>query len=383
MIVPAWTRAAAALFCVGWGANQFASLLPVYEAQGADGTQVTALFGAYAVGLIPALLVVAPLSDRLGRRRVVRPVLVLSFVATVVLMLGGDSAALLLLGRLLAGVASGAAFAPGTAWVKELSSGPGGTGARRAAIALTAGFGTGPLVAGVVGQWAPHPTVLPYAPHLVLTLVVALVAWNAPEPTPAHHREEDRARAVRRTVLSARFLTQVLPTAPWVFGTATLGFAALPAVVAVPGPTVAVVGILVALTLGTGILLQPWGRRLSITATILMGGTSGVLGFLVAAAAAVAETAWPVPVSCMLLGAAYGLLLVGGLRTVEQMAHPGDLATVNAAFYSLTYVGFSAPLLATLLIRVVPGPTAMLCAAGLLASCLGVAVAGRRYAREA
>ncbi len=381
--MPSWIRAALALFAVGWGANQFAALLPVYEARGAGSAEATALFGAYAVGLIPALLVVAPLSDRLGRRRVLRPVLVLSFVATVVLMVAGDSAVLLLLGRVLAGVASGAAFAPGTAWVKELSAGPDGTGARRAAIALTAGFGTGPLVSGVVGQWAPHPTVLPYVPHLLLTVVVCTIAWRAPEPVRARHGTQDRGRAVRRSVTSARFLTQVLPTAPWVFGTATLAFAALPAVVAVPGPTVAMIGVLVALTLGTGILLQPLGRRLSVTATLLTGGASGVVGFVVAAGAAAAEVAWPVPLACVLLGAAYGLLLVGGLRTVEQVAHPSDLATVNAVFYSLTYIGFSAPLLATLLVRAVPGPTAMLIVAGLLAACLAVAVVGRRHARDA
>ena len=53
----------------------------------------------------------------------------------------------------------------------------------------------------------------------------------------------------------------------------------------------------------------------------------------------------------MLLGAAYGLILVGGLTTVESLAHPGDLAALNAVFYSLTYTGFAAPLLSTLALR--------------------------------
>ncbi|RYY43509.1 MAG: MFS transporter, partial [Actinomycetales bacterium] len=58
--MPSWFRAALALFAVGWGANQFAALLPVYrEVDGATAGQVTALFGAYAVGLVPALLLVA------------------------------------------------------------------------------------------------------------------------------------------------------------------------------------------------------------------------------------------------------------------------------------------------------------------------------------
>src|SRR5690606_17832235 len=156
----------------------------------------TALFGVYALGLIPALLVVAPISDRIGRRAVIRPVLLLSVVATLVLLLGGDTPVLLLLGRLAAGGASGAAFAPGTAWGKELSAhGRAGTGAGRATLALSAGFGSGPLVAGAAAQWLPWPTVLPYVPHLVLMALVLAVAWNAPEPSIVRSPDESRRRS--------------------------------------------------------------------------------------------------------------------------------------------------------------------------------------------
>ncbi|MGQ2912283.1 MFS transporter [Aeromicrobium sp.] len=378
--MPSWFRAALALFAVGWGANQFAALLPVYrDVDGATAGQVTALFGAYAVGLVPALLLVAPVSDRIGRGRVLRPVLVLSFVATVVLMVGGHSLTLLLVGRLLAGVASGAAFAPGTAWVKELSDAAPGTGARRAAIALSAGFGTGPLVTGVLAQWAPAPTLLPYMPHLVLTVAVAVLLRPAPEPDPDDVATSDPDAATLRQVLgSRRFLTQVVPTAPWVFGTATLAFATLPAVVDVPGPAYALVGALVFLTLGTGVALQPYGRRLATGVTLAVGMGAGVAGFGVGALAATTGASWLVLPACMLLGTAYGFVLVAGLRTVETITPARDLATVNAVFYSLTYIGFAAPYLATLLLSWLDGTRTMLLLAGLTAASALVALAGRR-----
>ncbi|KQP82387.1 MFS transporter [Aeromicrobium sp. Leaf291] len=378
--MPSWFRAALALFAVGWGANQFAALLPVYrDVDGATAGQVTALFGAYAVGLVPALLLVAPVSDRIGRGRVLRPVLVLSFVATVVLMVDGHSLTLLLVGRLLAGVASGAAFAPGTAWVKELSDAAPGTGARRAAIALSAGFGTGPLVTGVLAQWAPAPTVLPYVPHLVLTVVVAVLLRPAPEPDPDDVATSDPDAATLRQVLgSRRFLTQVVPTAPWVFGTATLAFATLPAVVDVPGPAYALVGALVFLTLGTGVALQPYGRRLATGVTLAVGMGAGVAGFGVGALAATTGASWLVLPACMLLGTAYGFVLVAGLQTVETITPARDLATVNAVFYSLTYVGFAAPYLATLLLSWLDGTQTMLLLAGLTAASALVAIVGRR-----
>src|SRR5699024_519812 len=134
-----WLRVALAVFAVGWGANQFAPLLYLYRtAQGLSQSEVTAMFSVYVVGLLPALLVAGRWSDRNGRRVLMRPVLVLSLVATVLMLFGGDEPLWLYLGRFLAGLASGAAFGAGSAWVRELSAGsPPGTGARRAAIALT------------------------------------------------------------------------------------------------------------------------------------------------------------------------------------------------------------------------------------------------------
>ena len=83
-----------------------------------------ALFGVYVLGLIPALLVLGPISDARGRRTIVAAAGVLSVLASLVLIVGEHTVVLLYLGRFLAGVCSGAAFAAGTAMVKELSTVP-------------------------------------------------------------------------------------------------------------------------------------------------------------------------------------------------------------------------------------------------------------------
>jgi predicted MFS family arabinose efflux permease len=372
--VPAWLRVAAALFAVGWGANQFAAMLLVYrEEDGASSEAVTALFGAYAVGLIPALLIVAPISDRIGRRRVMRPVLLLSFVATVILLVGGDNLTVLLLGRLVAGIASGAAFAPGSAWVKELSTdGPAGTGARRATLALSAGFGSGPMIAGVFGQWLPDPTVLPYVPHLALMLVVIAVAWHAPEPFIPRSKDQGRRRSeVWAAMRSRRFLLGITLTAPWVFGAAATSFATVPTFVDIGVAPIAVTGALTGLTLWTGVAVQPLGKRLHDPRLIIgCGLAAAAAGLLTGLLLATSGAAWLVLPAAVLLGTAYGLILVGGLTTVESLAHPDDLGTLNAVFYSLTYVGFAAPLLSTLALNVLSPEGLML--AGVLMIALTV-----------
>jgi MFS family permease len=181
----AWWGVGLAVAAVGWGAQQFAPLLLMYQDElDLTTTTIQAVFGLYVLGLIPGLLLGGPVSDRYGRRRVMAPTLAASVVATVLLMLGGTGIGWLFAGRLVAGVASGAAFSSGAAWIKELS-GATASGARRVTVAMTAGFGLGPLVAGVLAQWAPAPTVLPYVPHLVLAAVAFGPALRASETPPS------------------------------------------------------------------------------------------------------------------------------------------------------------------------------------------------------
>ena len=52
-----WRRVALGMFAVGWGANQFSSMLVVYRDElGLSARTLALLFALYAVGLIPGLL---------------------------------------------------------------------------------------------------------------------------------------------------------------------------------------------------------------------------------------------------------------------------------------------------------------------------------------
>src|SRR6185312_11374877 len=179
----AWMRIAFAMFAVGWGANQFSPMLIVYRHElSLTAGEVAALFLVYALTLIPGLLIGGPASDRLGRRAVVWPFVALSPLATLLLVLGPRSLAMIAVGRALAGLCSGVVFGAATAWVQDVSpdggpsNGPSnGLSVRRSALALTGGFGLGPVVAAVLAQWAGDPLVVPYLPHLVIGAAAAAV----------------------------------------------------------------------------------------------------------------------------------------------------------------------------------------------------------------
>lgn len=348
-----WVPTALAVFAVGWGANQFSPLLSLYRTdQGLSQSDVTAMFSVYIVGLLPALLVAGRWSDRNGRRVLMRPVLILSLVSTVVMLFGPQDPLWLFLGRFLAGVASGAAFGAGSAWVRELSvDAPPGTGARRAAIALSGGFGLGGLVAGLIGEWAPAPMLSPYVPHLVLGAVALVAAWNAADPYVPPEQSEP-APLIPASAGTRRFLLGVAPWAWLVFGCASMSFAVLADLLGGDaGLPTAYAGVMVGVTLGSGVLIQPVIRRLAQTAPPSRPPIAGLLAATVGMAAGailVASTElpgrafWLLPIA-VLLGIGYGTLLVAGLVEVEMQAGPRDHAGLVAVFYVIAYIGMGTP----------------------------------------
>ncbi len=353
----AWLPAAAVLAGAGWGSNQFTPMLLVYHGRLGLGTgTLEAMFGVYALGLIPGLLIGGPLSDARGRRTVVVPAAVLSLAATIALAAAGGIVAILFAGRLLAGVSSGAAFSAGTAWLRDLSGpGPGVGGAdghataRRAAVAMTAGFALGPLVAGLLAQWAPDAEVVPYLPHIALALAVVALLRHAPETVaPAAART---VRPARAGADGARFRRVVAPMAPWVFASPAIAFALLPSVVGAQHATdgVALVAVITALTAFAGVLIQPLGRRLDRSPRGNRAATTGLVviaaGLMLAAYTAHAREVWLLVPCAIVLGCAYGLCLVGGLVEVQRLAGRDGLARMTANFYALTYLGFAAPYL--------------------------------------
>jgi len=129
-----WIPAAGVLLGTGWGSTQITPMLLVYHQQlGLSTPTVEALFGVYALGLIPGLLVAGRWSDTHGRRPVAIGSAALSLAASIGLLAGAQIPAFLFVGRLLAGISSGAAFSAGTAWLREASLPPFGDAAPQAA----------------------------------------------------------------------------------------------------------------------------------------------------------------------------------------------------------------------------------------------------------
>ncbi len=377
----AWRQAAPAVAMAAWGGNHFSPLLLMYrQIEGYSAVQVNLFFAFYILGLIPGFLVAGPFSDEHGRKRLVSIALALGIAGSVILGLGGASTIAMCLGRLVSGVSVAVAMVVGTSWIKELSQHDADppTRARRASLTLTAGFGLGAGVSGALAQWGPTPTLLPYAVQIALSLAAIAPLIRVPEtrtadPTQARSLVGDLRLPPRGR---RRFLGVVLPMAPWVFSAPALAFVVGPALVAgrVGSYSVGFAALAAVVTLAFGAAVQPLVPRIARQT----GERQGVVGLLVASAgtavlAVNAQLGSPAlaVAAAVLLGIAYGICIVAGLVEVQAMADPHSLAGLTGIYYSLTYLGFTLPVILAELAHVVPYGYLL---AVLAAICLGCAV---------
>lgn len=382
-----WRGVSAAMFAIAWGGNEFTPLLVFYKSEyELSGPTVDVLLFAYVLGMIPALLIGGPLSDRFGRRPIMRPAALIAAAGSLVLAAAADQVALLAVGRILCGIAIGLAMAVGTSWIKELSV---DNGAKRAAMSLTAGFGVGAGLAGVLAEWGPWPHVLSYVLNAGVCLLGAVWVWNVPETrqratAPTRLRDDLKIPSLGHR----RFLYVVVPVAPWVFGAAIGCQAILPTLMApkVGGAPMAFAALISVVTLSCGFGIQALARRIdrpdsaraSQVALLLL-----VAGMALAALASSILTIWAVLVAAVVLGAGYGIALVAGLSEVQRIAQPGDLAGLTAVYYALTYLGFAVPATLAYLHDYIPGVTyPWMFGFGAVAAAATLAMISRRSRRD-
>ncbi|MEU0499172.1 MFS transporter [Mycobacterium sp. NPDC006124] len=352
----AWMAVAFAAFCIGWGGNEFTPLLIAYAQQaGYSRVDVDVLLGAYVLGLVPGLLLASTASDRHGRRPVMAFGIVASAIGSLTLAVGDVAGFVALFGgRLLSGLAIGIAMAVGSAWITELSRPPyddaaPGAGARRASICLSLGLGAGPACAGLLAAFAPLPLVLTYVVHAALCIPALWALMSRAVETRTETSNRSLMQGLRVPAAAHRRFTHVVvPMAPWIFGSAAIAYAIVPALVAdeLGHWALLYTAGLTVLTLACGVLVQPIARRLddvSSARAVVVSMVLMTVGILAAVITALTRSPVVAVLVAMLLGSAYGIAIVSGLLEIQRIAEPDELAGISGIYYSLAYVGFLLP----------------------------------------
>jgi MFS family permease len=333
-----------ALFSVALGTNVPTPLLLIYQdTLRLSDSDLTAIFGCYAVGLILALSVSGAASDRFGRRALVLPFGIVAGLVSLLFIPAAESLPLLYLGRLLQGAVSGVVFSVANAWLQELA-GPDRqqSAATRGAVSTSLGFAIAPAMSGALAQYGPAPTSLPYLVH-VGVLAAGMIALRA---VPETVRERGPARLMHLGLPpEARrpFRALLAPTAVGVFAFPAVAATLLPLLVVPSGVGVAYAGLLGGLALGASAVAARVGRNAGSGAPL--GMALGAVGFALGAVAVVLHSEPLLLPSAVLLGAGSGLCLTAGLTLTARLAPPSTRGAMNSAFYAFAYIGFGTPLL--------------------------------------
>jgi len=162
-------------------------LFPLYERSDRFPVSVvTVVFAAYAIGVIGSLVLFGPLSDRVGRRRILIVAALVAAVSAALFLLWRQDVAGLIVARIVNGAAIGLATGTATAYLGELRAvaRPDERPIVAASIASAANLGglaIGPLIGGLFAEALPAPLILPHAVFLVLLVLVAIALTRVPE----------------------------------------------------------------------------------------------------------------------------------------------------------------------------------------------------------
>jgi hypothetical protein len=349
-----WVAAAAFLVNMGFSAVP-TPLYVLYQRRDHFSTiTITLVYAVYAVGVIGSLFLGGHVSDWVGRKRVFVPALLINVAAAAIFLIA-PSLPGLLLARVVCGVSVGLTTATATAYLAELHLGTvaGDRGGRRGQVVATAanlgGIGVGPLVAGLLAQYAPQPLRLPYyvfgALLLVLALLVALSpeTTTRPEPAPTWRAQKVAVPLhARRTFYAATAAGFASFAVFGVFNSLAPSFLA-----GTLGQTShAVAGAVAFAAFAAGALAQVALSRAGLRTTLRIGPYLLIPGLGLLAAGMWLPSLAVFVLGGVVTGAGGGLVFRGALAAAGSTAPPGARAEVLSGYFLGAYVGLSVPVVA-------------------------------------
>ncbi len=340
--------------------------------------ETTVIYATYAAGVLAALLVFGSWSDAIGRR----PVLLagtLCALASAVVFLDADTVGQLLVGRVLSGLSAG--LFTGTATAAVIEAAPPNWRTRAPAVATIANMGglsSGPILAGLLVQYAPEPLRLPFLVHIVLTALAAIAVLVVPETSP-------RAGTLRLQRLSVpppvRPIFVIAGLAAFAGFAVTGLFAAVaPAFVAeiVGIGNNALAGLIAGSIFAASAAAQIVAVRIEPRRAVALGCAILVAGMTILAAALHFSSLPALVAASLVSGLGQGISFSRGLAAVAEGTPPETRAAVNSAYFVVAYIAISIPVvgagLAAQAWGLRTGGTLFALAVGLLAALCLVAI---------
>jgi MFS family permease len=323
-----------------------AALYGTYEhVDGFPTAMVTVVFSTGIVGVLVGMFVLGRVSDLAGRKRMLLVAVLVQLLALVIYAVS-PGLEVLLLARVVSGLGAGIAVPTATAYLLDLLNPSGGQlGARRAAIVATAanlgGFALGPVLCGLLAEFAPRPLSTTYIVMFVVLAMSIIPLVRLPETrTPA---PLTRSAFVPRFRLSPEHRAAVLAAGFAAFaGYAVIGlFGAMAPVILREefGQSDKLVGAaVVGGVFGAAALTQVLLFAASIRLQPVLGVAGVLVGLALTTIGVLAGFEVCFVVGGVLAGGGAGLLARAGVGIVGH-ADPDAVST----FYMIAFLGFAIP----------------------------------------
>jgi len=303
----------------------------------------TVIYATYAGGVLFALLAFGRWSDAIGRRPVLLAGVVFA-VASAAVFLVAHSVSMLLVGRVLSGLSAG--IFTGTATAAVIEAAPENWRTRAAAVATVAnigGLGTGPLLAGLLVEYAPAPLHLSFIVHIVLALLAGAAVLIVPETS-----QRTGSIGVQRLSVPAEVRAVFVIAALAAFaGFAVTGLftAVAPSFLSqVVGITNhAVAGLIACSIFAASAVAQVAARTMNPQRAVAIGCAILVVGMVILAVALHFSSLAGLIAAAVVSGIGQGISFSRGLAAVAERTPPGRRAEVSSTYFVVAYVAISLP----------------------------------------
>lgn len=322
-------------------------------------SDISVIYVVYMAGALAALLFLGQLSDRIGFRRVMQISLVLVFAGTGLTMLAWDTLSLNL-ARFIVGVASSLMTTAASVGLRQLATGAHpNRAAAMSGVLIAFGFGLGPLVGGIIGQWLPNPLITAYLPTMALSAIGFFALQRLDLPSHEAIAKPNQATGTKKAGRAW------LPKLTWpepdhslafiltnscaflafgVFGLyASMSPLFLEQMIDWKGPFISGISIAVILFMSSGAQLMT--RRLPVH----WCGAMGLLALVLSCGLLLLNLERGSPlilaIGLLITAAGHGMTLLSGMNMVSRIAQPHNHSGLLSTYLVLGYIGSMLPVL--------------------------------------
>lgn len=323
-------------------------LYPIYsETYDLSPLLITMIYAVYAIGVIGGLLVFGQLSDRIGRRYILLPGIILSALSALVFLFA-DSLLMLFAGRVVSGLSAGLFTSTATVTLVNLvPQNKKSTASTLASLVNMLGLGLGPLLSGVLVQYLPFPMRLIFIMDFVILIPAFIGVWFMTEPI--QNKRPFKLKVQRLSVPSEMKHTFTYAVIPVFAGFSMLGLFTsispnfLGEILGIHHK--AIIGIVVFLAFFASAMGQLLFKSIDDYKILIVGSIALILGVACVGLSLLLYSLTTLILGAIISGIGQAFSFRAGLSLVNSKAPTKKQGEVTSSFFTIAYIALSIPVI--------------------------------------